>query len=123
VLLSESRSEEAVSEIQKALEQRPIDATADLIYAYSLAGRKNEAKELLAGLERKSEKEYVPNVLLALANAAAGVSDRAIELLEKAAAERSNQLWVNLNEPHFRQLCSDLRFQKFLNLVSARTLR
>jgi TolB-like protein len=123
VLLSESRSEEAVSEIQKALEQRPIDATADLIYAYSLAGRKNEAKELLAGLERKSEKEYVPNVLLALANAAAGVSDRAIEFLEKAAAERSNQLWVNLNEPHFRQLYSDLRFQKFLNLVGARNLR
>jgi len=120
-MLGESRYEEAISEIQKTVEQRPIDATTDLIYASSLAGRKDEAKKLLKDLESKSNKEFVSNVMLALANAAAGNNDRAIEFLEKAAAERSNQLFINLNEPHFHQLRSDLRFQKFLNIVGSKS--
>lgn len=119
-LLGESRYEEGISEIQKVLEQRPIDATADLIYAYSLSDRNEEARELLAKLELKSAQVYVPNVILALANAAAGKNDRAVEFLQKAAAEKSNQLWVNLNEPQFHRLRADPRFQNLLKVVGVK---
>jgi len=99
-------------------ERRSITATPDLIYAYSLVGRNEEARELLIELESKSSQEYVPNMDLALANAAAGFNDRAIEFIEKAAAERSNMLWVNINEPHFERLRSDSRFQKLLKVLT-----
>jgi tetratricopeptide (TPR) repeat protein len=39
VLLKQSRFEEAISEIQKAAEQRPIEAKGNLIYAYTLIDR------------------------------------------------------------------------------------
>ncbi|MFI5419326.1 MAG: adenylate/guanylate cyclase domain-containing protein [Nitrososphaerales archaeon] len=117
-LMKQSRKEEAISEIQMWVEKRSITATPDLIYAYSFVGRNEEARELLIELESKSSQEYVPNMDLALANAAAGFNDRAIEFIEKAAAERSNMLWVNINEPHFERLRSDARFQKLLKVLT-----
>ncbi|MDA4126546.1 MAG: tetratricopeptide repeat protein [Thaumarchaeota archaeon] len=120
LLLRQSRFEEGISEIQKSLEQRPIDGMADLIYAYSLAGRESDADRLLANLELKAKETYVPNVIMALANAGAGRKERALEFLQRAAEERSNQLWVNMNEPQFDGLRSDLRFQNLLAIIGAK---
>jgi adenylate cyclase len=121
VLLKQERFDEAVAMIQTAFDRLSgLQWTSDLIYAFSLVGRKEEAKNLLSRLESKSGQEFVPNMDLALANAAAGLNERAIEFLEKAAAERSNMLWGNIPEPHFDGLRSDPRFQKLVTIISAR---
>jgi TolB-like protein/Flp pilus assembly protein TadD len=117
LLLKQSRFDEGISEIKKSMEQRPIDGMVDLIYAYSLAGRKDDAERLLDELELKAREVYVSNVALALANAGGGRNEKALEYLHKAAEERSNQLWVNMNEPHFDILRSDHRFQKLLAII------
>ena len=118
-LLKESHYEEAISEIQKSMDRSEDFAfvVPDLIYAYSVAGRKDDAERLLAELEHKASHEYVSNVALAMANGAAGRKDRAVELLLKAAEEKSNMLRINMEEPHFEQLRSDPRFQRLLKAV------
>jgi len=120
LLLRQSRFGEGIIEIQKSLEQGPIDGTADLIYAYSLASRKDDAERLLAELESKAKDAYVSNAIMALANAGAGHKERAMEFLNKAATERSNQLWVNMNEPHFDVLRSEPGFQELLKIIRAK---
>lgn len=120
VFLKKSRFEEAISEIQKAVEQRPIEGKVALIHAYTLVGRKGDAERLMAELERESKQTYVTNVDFALANAALGRDEKAIEFLQKAAAERSNQLWINLSAPEFEHLRSDPRFQSLLEVIGTR---
>ena len=118
-LLEQSRFEDAISSIERAKEisSDRASTTADLILAYWLAGRKDEAKKELSQLEKRSEQEYVSDVSLALANAAIDRKDRAIDLLEKAVAEKSNQLRSNVTEQHFDRLRSDPRFQKILETI------
>jgi tetratricopeptide (TPR) repeat protein len=118
-LLKESRYEEAISEIKKSIDlsNRFGHGSPDLIYAYRLAGRTDDVERLLAELDVMSKREYVSNVDLAMAYGAAGRNEKAIEFLEKAAAEKSNQLRINLVEPHFDQLRSDPRFQNLLKAV------
>jgi adenylate cyclase len=117
VLLKQSRFEEAISEIQKGAEQRPIEAKVGLIYPYVLLGRKSDAERLLAELETESKQTYVTNVHFALANAAVGRDEKALEFLQKSADERSSSLWINLSAPEFDHLRSDPRFQKLLAIV------
>ena len=78
-----------------------------------LTGRKDVAQKLLSGLELKSKQVYISDMQMALAYGAAGESERAIELIQKAAAEKSNQLWLNLTEPVFERLRSDPGFRSF----------
>jgi adenylate cyclase len=122
-LLKEARYEEAISEIEESmnLSDRSGVVTPDLIYAFRTAGRGDDAERLLDELEKKSAREYVSNVALAMANGAAGKNDRAIEFLRKAAAERSNQLRMNVGEPHFDQLHSDPRFQSLQKDLGLKT--
>jgi len=121
-LLKESRYEEAISEIQKSIDLSGDweGSAPDLIYAYSIAGRKKEAQRLLAELQLKSTRKFIPNILLALANAAAGNDENAIEFLLATLAEKSNQLRPNINEPHFDRIRSDPRFQDLLKTIGIR---
>ena len=121
-LLKESRPEEGVSQIQKArdLSENNPSIVADLVYALWTVGRRNEAEKLLSDLETRSEREYISNVTFAMAYAGMDRRDRAIEMLQKAVAERSNQVRANVHEPHFDRLRSDPRFQKILETVGIR---
>ena len=121
-LLKQARYEEAITEIQKAISHDIISSTVDLIYGYSLMGRKDDAERLLAELEGRARKEFVSNFKLAQAYAAADLKDRAIEYLERAAAERSNELAQNINEPHLDRLHSDPRFQKLLTKIGIKRM-
>ncbi len=118
-LLKEARYEEAISEIQtaRAFDDLNGQGTAGLIYAYSITGRREAALALLEELELRASRGYISNVILAMANGSAGKKERALELLEKAAAERSNQLRMNLPDPSFDALRSDPRFQALLKAV------
>jgi tetratricopeptide (TPR) repeat protein len=118
-LSKESRHKEAIAEIKKSIDISGglANGAADLIHVYRIAGHKDDAERALTEIEQTAQREYVSNVQLAMANAAAGRNERAIEFLEKAAAERSGQLRINLVEPHFDELHSDPRFQQLLKAV------
>ena len=121
VLSKQSRHDEAISEIKKSIDLlgRLANSASDLILAYRKAGRVDDMEKLLAKVEQAAEHEYVSNVELAMAYGASGMNDKALDFLEKAAAEKSSQLRINLIEAHFDQLHRDPRFQKLLKEVGA----
>ena len=123
VLLKESRYEEAVSVIKKSVEMSSRGSiAADLIYAYRIAGLEADAERLLGELEATSRKEYVSNTDFAMAYGAIGQKEKAIEFLERAFLERSSQLRLNMNEPHFDEIRSDPRFVGFLKKLGMEKL-
>lgn len=122
-LLKESRYEEAILEIRKSIELfgNLEISVPDLIYAYSLAGQKEEAQKLLAKLRLRSTRHFISSVFLALAHAGVGDNDKAIEFLRIALDQKSSQLRPNINEPQFDRLRSDPRFQDLLRTLGIRT--
>ena len=120
-LIQKSRYEEALGEIRKSIDLsgRFGHVAHDLIYAYRVMGRKADAEHALREVEQMAQRAYISNVDLAMANGAAGRNDRAMDLLEEAAVERSNQLRINMTEPHFDQLHTNPRFQKLLRELGA----
>ena len=121
VLSKQSRHDEAISEIEKSIDLlgRLANWASDLIFAYRMAGRVDDMEKLLGKVEQAAQQEYVSNVELAMAYGASGRSDKAMDFLERAAAEKSSQLRINLIEPHFDQLHKNPRFQKLLKEVGA----
>ena len=121
--LRELHYEEGILQIQRSIELDGGQARANpekiayLIYAYMIAGRKGDAESLFSELLHRSKREYISNVNLAMADAAAGRDSEALDFLEKAAAERSNQLMENADEPIFEHLRQDERFQKLLRTI------
>ena len=118
-LLKQARYDEAISEITKAkeLSENNPSIETNLIYAYWTVGRKEDAERLLKELENRSRQEFISNITLALAYAGTNRKEKALEMLEKAVAERSNQVRVNLQEVQFDELRSHPRFQKILATV------
>ena len=118
-LIMEERFEEGILEIKSGFESDGHSDTGmqALIYAYTASGRRGEAERLLAELEAKSAREYVSNMILAMSNAAAGMQEKAIEYLQKAVAEHSNQVRLNLADSCFDEVRTDPRFQQILETV------
>ena len=119
--LGESRFEEAISVFQQTMQDRPVDSTSDLIYAYVRTGRVGAAKELMLEVEAKSKKEYVSNMQMAFVYAAAGENEKAMNFIQETAAEKSNQLWINLRDPILEALRPDPRFQNLLKVIEPKT--
>ena len=81
--------------------------------AYLLAGDRASAEQVLAGLEERRRRGYVPATSLALLVNALGDTDRALDLLEQGYRERDVRMsflkidssWNNLRaQPRFRAL-------------------
>src|SRR5690606_12719021 len=68
VYIQQGRLAEAVGALEKGVELRDRDAldVAELAYAYAVAGRRSEARQLLVELEDRSGREYVPPTALAI---------------------------------------------------------
>src|SRR5688500_1138518 len=65
---------------------------ADLVSAYALAGRSDMAAKILDGLREAREHHYVPAICLARVYCRVGDTERAIEWLEIAFAERNGEM-------------------------------
>jgi serine/threonine-protein kinase len=115
VYLQIGRLADGVTEIEKALAlaQRGVVEMGYLGHAYAVAGRKSEARKLLAELKDMSAKHYVPPIHLAVIHTGLGENDAAFEWLEKAYGERSLQSWY-LPDPRWDPLRRDPRFQDLL---------
>ena len=102
----------ALPELRKAVELShgtPLMISA-LANVYARSGNKEEAEKLLADLIRESNLQYVSPYYFALVYVGLGQREKAIDLLEKAYADRSNGLVFLKAEPALDDLRSDPRF-------------
>jgi tetratricopeptide (TPR) repeat protein len=99
------------------------ETTGNLCYlagSLALAGRKKEALEIVAKLNRS--KEYVSPTELAAVHARLNDTEAALTLLEKGFAEHDPQLQILNVEHFFDRLRSDPRFQNVLRRVGLPSL-
>jgi len=108
--------QEAISEYQKAIEFSDNSRSAvALAHAYSAAGKKAEADEILHDLERKSEETSASPYTMATIYAGLGENDKAFEFLEKAYSEKSLDISGSLkSDLLLDSLRPDPRFQSLL---------
>ncbi|HWP38853.1 MAG TPA: tetratricopeptide repeat protein, partial [Gemmatimonadales bacterium] len=90
---------------------------ASLGHAYARAGRMDDARRVLADLERDSQGRYVSSYLIAEVLVGLGEHDRALHFLERAYDERAGFLiWLHL-WPRFDKLRGEARFAELLRKI------
>jgi serine/threonine-protein kinase len=95
------RHREAIAELKKARElsgESPA-MTMQLGYAYAMAGKTAEAKQMLAALTRLARKRYVPSFYWVAIHTGLGDIEKALEYLKKAREERCDYLVHLPKEP------------------------
>jgi tetratricopeptide (TPR) repeat protein len=110
---------EAVAEFQRAtaLDDSP-EPRAQLAHAYALAGRKAEARKLLAELMERAKHQYLSPYNIATIYVALGDYPRALQSLEDALDDRSESC-PDLNvDPRLDPLRSNPRFQNLLRRMN-----
>jgi TolB-like protein/Tfp pilus assembly protein PilF len=103
---AQARYEEASAEFAQAGERPEFMA-----WVHALAGRKTEAREILA---RALESAETSRVVLSVVYALLGEKDKAFECLEQAYVERDSIIIFSRTFPTFDPLRSDPRFQDLL---------
>jgi TolB-like protein/DNA-binding winged helix-turn-helix (wHTH) protein/Tfp pilus assembly protein PilF len=108
---------EGIAELQKATElsERSAAFNANLAYAYSLSGRRNEAANILNDLKNQSQNGSSNAPEIALIYVGLDENAQAMVWLERAYAERFNP--GVLMRPAFDPLRSDPRFQDLMHRI------
>jgi TolB-like protein/DNA-binding winged helix-turn-helix (wHTH) protein/Tfp pilus assembly protein PilF len=120
VYLHSGKQEEAIREFQNALQlsgTEDTDLQLDLGFAYAVTGKQNEARRILAKLEKLHERGVVPSGSVAILHGALGESNEAFAWLEKAYEERDPQLTYIKAGRRFEPLRKDPRFQQIVHRV------
>ena len=106
--------QEGIKELELAQKLMPGPGRLALLgYGYGYSGRKAEARQILAGLLRQSERRPLPALAIAQVYIGLGNKDQAFEWLEKAIDQRdldASLQWDSLYEP----LRSDSRYLRLL---------
>jgi TolB-like protein/DNA-binding winged helix-turn-helix (wHTH) protein/Flp pilus assembly protein TadD len=100
----------AVAALEKSVPPSRRGANPSFGYAYGLTGRRREALEVLARLEKLSHERYVNPQDFAVVYLGLGDKDQALAWLEKAYQERSFEM-LGFSGPVFDRLSDDPRFQ------------
>jgi len=120
ILIAQGKSREAIAAAQSAREDEPLAdwPTAVLGMAYAADGQRAAAEKLLAELNAKASREWVPSY--AFAEIYAGLRDRprALDALEKAYDERAWFLTFLNTAPEFDFLRSEPRFQALVRRMN-----
>jgi TolB-like protein/DNA-binding winged helix-turn-helix (wHTH) protein/Flp pilus assembly protein TadD len=114
---------QAIGEYQKAVElsHNSPPAVASLGYAYGVSGNQNEARKVLAGLQRT--RHYVSAFDMAVVFAGIGDRDSTFQWLEKAYAERESQMaFINVTR-RLDPVRSDPRFSDLLRKMGLTVAR
>jgi len=109
----------AISELEKAasMSHDSPPVLASLGHTYAVAGRTQDAYRLLGQLRSESEKQYVSPFYIALLYVGLGGHGQAIDWLEKAYADRSNNVIFLAVDPQFDRLRSEPQFQSLLSRI------
>jgi Flp pilus assembly protein TadD len=115
--LQEHRYDEAVAELQKAVQLSGDSPTciANLARAYVASGKRSEALKLLSDLKRRSNPSYSNASEIAMIYASLGDIDQAMHWLEIGYGERFNP--GVLLRPGFDPLRADSRFQNLVHRI------
>ena len=110
---------EAISECQKELElsARNPSVLASVAYVYARAGRRNEARKIIAHLQDLSTRQYMSGFEIATGFAALGDLNNAFAWLDRAYRGRESQLPFLNVVPRLDPLRNDPRFQDLLHRV------
>ena len=90
------------------------DSAGALGHALARSKRATEARKLLAELQAKAAKHFIPAYNIALIQAGLGDSEQALIWLEKAYEERSGRLGTLKVDSRFENLRSEPRFRALL---------
>lgn len=115
------RHEEAVSELEKAVElsSRSVTwVTGGLAHAYASAGRRAEAEAILRELLDRSEHGVVDAIGVATAYLALGDSANALDWIERGVEARGMLPLMIKGNPHLNPLRGDPRFQEALRRMN-----
>jgi eukaryotic-like serine/threonine-protein kinase len=110
---------DAIAELQtavKLLNRAPWGLTM-LGYAYAKAGKRAEARQIIAELAEKARERYVSSYEIAVIYVGLGENDRAYQWFDKAYDERSGWLPYLEVEPRLAPLRSDPRFRELVRRV------
>ncbi len=111
----------AIAEHKKALDLGGTDPNwlATLGRAYALAGKRNEAEDIVSQLIRLSSKKYVSGWMMAIVYLTLEDFDNALNWLEKAYEERDGYL-TNLKREYFtwKPLHQNARFQALIKKMN-----
>lgn len=117
--LQKGMREEAITSLREALRTlgRDSEVEGELGYALGMAGRRDEARAMLEGLQQLSSTRYVSPYSVALVHGGLGDRDQALAWLEKAYVERSDYMVYLNREPMLDGLRSDPRFAALVRRV------
>jgi TolB-like protein/Tfp pilus assembly protein PilF len=118
--LHTGKQAEAVREFETALELSgtgDTDLQLDLGFAYAISGNRDEARRILASLEKLHEQGVVPSGSVAILLGVLGEPDEAFTWLEKAYRERDPQLTYLRAGRRFEPLRKDPRFEQLIRRV------
>ncbi len=114
------RHDESIAELQRAMEQaggRGALIQSALGYAYAVAGKRDEALQVLAQLQTFPMNRDVSPFYLAMIHAGLGDKEQAIRWLENAVEERYNWvIWLR-TEPIFERLRGEERFVELVRRI------
>jgi DNA-binding winged helix-turn-helix (wHTH) protein/TolB-like protein len=114
----EGRTNEAISEIQKAIDLSGGEyGLGSLGHVYASVGRRNHARNILQSIAGQSSRTYISPYQLAIAHAGLDEKDKAIDEIEKAFAERSLSAPALRFDPRLDNLRAEPRFQDFVRRV------
>jgi len=112
----------AIAAYQKAreLSDDPVPA-AYLGHAYGVAGRKDEALQILNELGEAAKHRYVPNPAFALVELGLGNKEKALDWLEKSYEARESRFIAYIKvDPFLDPLRGDPRFEALVQKVFSR---
>jgi tetratricopeptide (TPR) repeat protein len=114
--LERQQYEEAVSELQTFLSLAPGDAgrEAELGHAYAIAGKKEEAEQILRELESAPKNKYISNYDWAVLYSGFRDKEKTLNALEKAYEERNGRMPNVAVHPQFAFLRQEPGFQRLL---------
>jgi DNA-binding winged helix-turn-helix (wHTH) protein/TolB-like protein/Flp pilus assembly protein TadD len=111
--------EKSLAEFRRAFDlSGDPQALACTGYVHAAAGRRAEARRVLADLNERARRQYISPYGIALIHTGLGDKDRAFEWLEKAFQDRSSWLIYLKVEPLFASLQSDPRAADLLRRLN-----
>ena len=113
-------TDEGLATLERAVAVAPDNTQwlAQLGQAYALAGRAERARDVLRQLEHRARTSYISPYLLAFVHTGLGEHERALDLLERALAERTGAVYGIKGSFLFAPLRGHPRFQALLKQIN-----
>ena len=112
-----ARPDEAIRELSQAVNlSGGVMVKGELGHAYAAAGKKDEARRILAELQAASSQQG-RSFLIAVIYAGLDEQDRAFEYLEKAYQEKAERMAYLKVDPRLKNLHHDPRFARLLQRI------